>query len=122
MRGGRLLLVRRGRGTGVGLWSLPGGRVEHGELLADAVRRELREETGLDGVVGPLVGVAERVWGDAHFVILDYRVDVPAGADAVAGDDAADVAWTSRAELDVLSLVPRLLEFLGDAGVLADLG
>ena len=102
-------------------WSLPGGHVEHGELLLDAVVRELREETGLVGEAGALCGIAERVWGDAHYVILDYRVEVPADARAVAGDDAEDVAWASRADLDALPLVPRLLEFLEEIDLLAEL-
>ena len=69
---GRLLLIRRGTPPGAGEWSVPGGRVEHEELLAEAVVRELREETGLEGVCGELIGVAERVSEHGHFVILDY--------------------------------------------------
>ena len=114
---GRLLLIKRGGGIATGRWSLPGGHVEHGELLADAVVRELHEETGLVGRVTRLCGIAERVWGSAHFVILDYWVEVDPGA-AVAGDDAADVRWAERADLDELPLVPRLAEFLAEHGVL----
>jgi len=117
VRGGRVLLVLRGRGPAAGAWALPGGRVEHGEELAAAVRRELAEETGLHGAVGPLCGVAERVFGGHHYVILDYWVDVPSG-DAVAADDAHDVAWAGLSDLDRLPLVPRLVEFLTEHGVL----
>lgn len=116
---GRLLLIRRGRGVLAGNWSLPGGHVEHGEALAGAVVRELREETGLTGRVGQLCGIAERVWGSSHYVILDYWVQVHGADAAVAGDDATAVRWVDRAALDELPLVPRLLEFLDEHGVLA---
>ena len=114
---GRLLLIRRGRGVATGAWSLPGGRVEHGEALHAAVVRELREETGLAGRVEGLCGIAERVFGTDHFVILDYWVTVTATV-PTAGDDAAEVRWVTAAQLDELDLVPRLDEFLAEHGVL----
>lgn len=116
---GRLLLIRRGRGVLTGQWSLPGGHVEQGEFLADAVVRELREETGLAGQVQALCGVAERILGRHHYVILDYWVEVAGDADGpAAGDDATDVRWVGRDELGELPLVPQLLEFLAEHEVL----
>jgi 8-oxo-dGTP diphosphatase len=116
VRDRRLLLVERGRGVNVGLWSLPGGRVEPAETLAAALRRELWEEVGLRVRVGPLCGIAERISEQAHYVILDFWAD--ADGTPVAGDDAADVVWAARADLDHLDLVHGLLAFLADHRVL----
>lgn len=117
VRGGRLLLVRRGRGAAVGAWALPGGHVEPGETLTEAVTRELEEETGLLGAVGSLCGVAERMGKGYHYVILDYWVKVT-DAEPVPGDDATDVLWASRADLDHLPLVALLADWLAEHGVL----
>ena len=114
----RLLLVRRGRGPGAGDWSLPGGRVEPGETLAEAVVRELREETGLEGVCGELVGWAELMGDDHHYVVLDFAVTLLEGIDPVAGDDAADVAWVPLHAVAGRRLVPGLAGFLAEHGII----
>ena len=115
----RLLLVRRGRGVARGRWSVPGGVVEPGELLAEAVVRELAEETGLEGVCGALVGVVERFVEGRHYVILDHRVTLlDPVATPVAGDDAAEVAWVPLHEVAEWPLVDGLAEFLHDHGVI----
>ncbi len=114
----RLLLVRRGRGPAAGEWSVPGGRVELGETLAEAVLRELAEETGLVGVCDALVGWVERIGPENHHVILDFRASVLEPGDPVAGDDAAEVAWVPLEEVAELRLVEGLAEFLHEHGIL----
>ena len=96
--GPRVLVVKRGRPPGEGLWSVPGGRLEAGETLAQAVAREVREEPGLTVEVGPFVCVIERFGEDFHFVILDYLARVVGGALAAA-TDAADARWVTDEEL-----------------------
>jgi mutator protein MutT len=115
----RLLLIRRGRGPAAGEWSVPGGRVEAGETLAEAVVRELIEETGIEGVCNELVGWVERIGDDFHHVILDFHVTVLEGRKPVAGDDAAEAAWVPLDEVVTLHLVEGLAEFLHDNGILA---
>lgn len=114
---GALLVVRRGRDPARGLWSLPGGRVEPGEALAEAVAREVKEETGLDVEVGELAGVFEVIDG-AHFVVIDYFATCPVGQAPRAGSDAAEVRWVPVAELAGLECTPRLVETLTEWGVI----
>jgi ADP-ribose pyrophosphatase YjhB (NUDIX family) len=118
VRDDRLLLIRRARAPGRGLWSLPGGRVERGETLAEAVVRELHEETGIDGVCGTLIGWVERIDEDHHFVILDFTVVVLDDIDPVAGDDAMEAAWVPLPEVAELDLVDGLAEFLAEEDII----
>jgi len=120
---GRLLLVRRANPPAQGLWSIPGGRVEDGESAQDAVLRELAEETGLHGEVQREVGTVERAApSGGTYVIRDFLVHVEVADPPVAGDDAADAAWFTPAELDTLATSPGLVEALEGWGVLPSRG
>ena len=102
---GQVLLARRGHEPLKGEWSLPGGAVEVGETLEEALVREIREETGVAVEVGPVVEVLDRVERAAdgrveyHFVIIDYLCRATSER-LVCGSDADDVRW---APLDSLA-------------------
>ncbi len=114
----RLLMVRRANAPGAGRWSLPGGRVERGETDADAVRREVHEETGLEVFVGRHVGTVELPGPDGTiYDVRDYAAAVTGGR-LRAGDDAADARWVYRAELFLLDTSDRLVDLLEQWGML----
>jgi ADP-ribose pyrophosphatase YjhB (NUDIX family) len=110
---GRLLLIQRANPPAQGQWSLPGGRVEPGEELTDAVCRELLEETGLSGEVIRHVGAIRRDAPDGSiYVIDDYLMVVGGAGRPRAGDDARDVGWFAPEELAALDTSPGLVEVL----------
>ncbi len=103
-RRGPILLVERGGNPLKGFWSLPGGLVETGETLEDAVRREILEETGLRIQPVSRFEIFERIMLDAqgkaeyHYVLADYICKVVGGS-LRAGDDVSRAAWVRRSEL-----------------------
>ena len=117
VRDGSVLMVRRGKPPSDGLWSVPGGRLEWGETMADAVGREVLEETGLVVDVGEVAGVVERMHEGFHYVIVDYFVTVTGGS-LRPGGDVRDAAWIPIGEVDSLDLAPGVAEALRDFGVL----
>lgn len=107
--GGKALIIKRAHEPRKGEWSLPGGLLELGESLQDAVLREIKEETNLDVEVGPVIETFDRVHRDDdgriryHFVIVDF-VCWPKGGAAMPGSDADAVAWVTAAEIDDYSV------------------
>lgn len=134
---GRVLLVQRGRPPNVGRWSIPGGRIELGETMQEALIREMREETGLTVEVDEIAEVVDRIGRigrierigreggiesakpgapDAddisyHFVIIDFLVTVISGTLRPA-DDVSDARWLSRDQLERLPLTEGLIPVL----------
>jgi ADP-ribose pyrophosphatase YjhB (NUDIX family) len=110
---GRVLLILRANDPGRGLWSVPAGRIEAGETSAEAAVREVREETGLEVVLG------EVLWRGAvgEFVVEDFAATVSGGV-LRAGDDAADARWFTADEVRGLPLSENLLDVLTEIGVL----
>lgn len=109
----RFLLVRRGRAPGKGLYAFPGGRVEDGETLTDAVRREVAEETGAEieriRLLAELAIAAEDDPGRIAYVLSVHAADY-AGGTVVPGDDADAAAWYTVDEMARLPLAGSVLE------------
>ncbi len=109
----RVLLIRRAHAPLKGDWSLPGGVVEIGETLSQALRREVLEETGLEVEVGPLIEVIDRVQRgpddrvEYHFVILDFLCRAEGGS-LGHGSDAADARWVAIGGLGRYQLAEKV--------------
>jgi 8-oxo-dGTP diphosphatase len=120
----RVLLVKRLHPPLEGHWSLPGGLVELGETLIQAVVREVREETGLDVEAGPVVEVVDRVQRlpdgriEYHFVIVDYLCR-SRGGEAACGSDAEAVQWVEVGDLERWSVTPVAIAVVHKALALA---
>jgi len=103
--GDRVLLVKRAHEPLKGEWSLPGGAVDVGETLEEAIRREVREETCLEVEVGPIVDVLDRIRRDPagrvqfHYVLIDFLCR-PLSGTLQCESDAEAAAWAERAELE----------------------
>jgi ADP-ribose pyrophosphatase YjhB (NUDIX family) len=119
-RDGRVLIVRRGRPPAHGLYTLPGGGVELGETLEQAVVREVREETGLAVAPLALVGFREAIGRDAagrierHFVILPFAARWIAGEIAL-NEELAEAQWRRPDELAGLKTTDGLAEIVAAA-------
>jgi 8-oxo-dGTP diphosphatase len=112
--GDRILMAQRGKQPLQGWWSVPGGALESGELLADAVRREVREETGLQIEPLGVLEIFERIMRDPegvpeyHYVLIDYVCRIT-GGELLADDDVCNVEWVRRRDLPALRITEGTL-------------
>ena len=113
VEGNRILLVKRASEPNKGMWSVPGGLVRAGEKLEEALKREVKEETGLEIEVGDLGFVSEEIIRKDdlkyHYVIIDFLAEVK-GGELKAGSDAEDAKWVKLDEVgeDVVEFVRRI--------------
>ena len=104
----------------MGHWSIPGGAVELGETLQEALRREIQEETGLLVCVGDVVEVLERITRDDqgkvrfHYVLVDYLCRVEGGR-LWPATDVSEVCWAHRLKLSAYDLRPETLRVIEKA-------
>lgn len=116
-RDGKVLVIRRAREPARALYTLPGGRVEGGETLIEAVAREVREETALAIDVLDLAGYREilpRADQPGHFVILPFAARWTSG-EVVLNEESDDFRWVTLTELAGLPTTPGLAEIVRSA-------
>ena len=117
---GRVVVIKRGFEPLAGRWSLPGGALEVGETLQEGLAREMKEETGLDVDVGPVLDVSDRITRDTngdvrfHYVLVDFLCR-PVGGSLAAGSDVTDVALVDPAELGRYDLTEKTVEVITKA-------
>jgi 8-oxo-dGTP diphosphatase len=110
----QVLMIQRNQPPAKGFWSIPGGKLEPGESLAEACQREIKEETGLETEVKNIVAVAERRIEGFHYVIIDFLAILKAEANIfpIAQSDVAKARWISLEHLSDYNLVPGLAEII----------
>jgi ADP-ribose pyrophosphatase YjhB (NUDIX family) len=125
LREGEVLIVRRANPPLQGEWSIPGGALDLGEKLRDGVAREVREETGLEVEVGPVLDVFDSIFPDAegrtqyHYVLVDYLCH-PLPGTAVAATDASELRWAKPEELPALGMKQVTIDLICKAAALGD--
>jgi len=133
---GRALLIQRGTEPHKGRWSIPGGLVELGEPILDALRRELKEETGLLVEPKAVIEVVDRIYTEEdvaesdgkdkriryHYVVIDYWCRV-LGGDPKSDSDAAAIAWADASQWQTMyALEPITIDVLTKGWAMAQNG
>lgn len=117
LRGDEILLIKRGIDPGKGLWSIPGGLVEVGETVREAIKREVLEETGLEIEVLGVIDVIDNIVRDEsgrvkfHYVIIDFLAK-PKGGELKALSDAVEATWVKLSQVEKLRVTKTLKELL----------
>lgn len=113
-RQNQVLMIKRDKPPAWGLWSVPGGRLEAGESLVEACKREIKEETGLDTEIKHIVAVVERRVEGFHYVIIDFLAELSDvnGNDPVAQSDVAEARWIKLENIADYDLVDGLAEII----------
>jgi colanic acid biosynthesis protein WcaH len=111
---GRLLLMKRKNNPGKGLWFTPGGRIYRHESLESAVRRVLKEETGLDAHSIYQIGAMSHYWPKVHTVTIFYKINVSSDK-LIMNDEHDDYRWIDKKEKD---LHPYVVHMIRKSGIL----
>jgi 8-oxo-dGTP diphosphatase len=120
---GRILLVKRGKEPNRGKWTVPGGVVELGETLHEALKREVREECSIDIEVEKVLDMFDAITRDDdgrvryHFIIIDFMAKY-AGGEIKAGSDADDCRWVTPEEIAEMDITPSLMAVLRRHGII----
>jgi 8-oxo-dGTP diphosphatase len=111
-RGGRVLIVQRGREPSLGKWTVPGGIVDLGERMREAAAREVREECGIEVTVGPVVGTLDHIVRDEngsirfHYAIVDFAATHVSG-ELRLNDELMGAAWVTPDQFDEYDVSPK---------------
>ena len=114
-KNGQVLLIKRGKPPGKGLWSLPGGKIEIGETAVDAAQRELFEETQIRAKLLHAMGPFEIKQGDAILYSITCFAGLYVSGEALASSDAAELAWIYPQDINGFELAPNIAQAIADA-------
>jgi mutator protein MutT len=109
-----VLLIKRDKPPAKGLWSIPGGKLEAGESMVEACKREIKEETGLDTEVKQIVAIVERRIENFHYVIIDFLAQLQdqKSSEPVAQSDVSEAKWVDMEAIAGYPLVGGLAEII----------